>query len=116
MMVLFTGLVFSQDIPKVSSGSITRFGKFQSKFVTARNIDVWLPDGYSETKKYAVLYMHDGQMLFDSTTTWNHRSWDVDDVSAKLMKEGKVHEFIVVGIWNGDKSRHADYFSLLPNQ
>ena len=77
-------------------------------------MEVWLPEGYSTNKKYAVLYMHDGQMLYDANTSWNKQSWDVDDVATKLMHEGKVKDFIVVGIWNGGKTRHSDYFPQKP--
>ena len=61
------------QLPHVSSGTIERHENFPSKYIQPRNVDVWLPEGYSKSKKYAVLYMHDGQMLFDSTTTWNHQ-------------------------------------------
>ncbi|MBO0949294.1 alpha/beta hydrolase [Fibrella forsythiae] len=98
------------QLPIVASGTLVRHANFPSKFVEARNIDVWLPAGYSVNKKYAVLYMHDGQMLFDSATTWNHQSWDVDDVATKLMAAHQVQDFIVVGIWNAGQHRHADYF------
>ncbi|NTW25975.1 MAG: hypothetical protein HGA37_14855, partial [Lentimicrobium sp.] len=64
---------------QTASGSIKRFRNLQSMYVDARNIDVWLPDGYTEHKKYAVLYMHDGQMLFDSTINWNKQEWGVDE-------------------------------------
>ena len=60
--------------------------------------------------------MHDGQMLFDSTTTWNHTAWEVDDVVTKLLNENKIKDVIVVGIWNGGKTRHADYFPQKPYQ
>jgi predicted alpha/beta superfamily hydrolase len=99
---------------KASSGKIDKYENFQSKYVTERNVEVWLPDGYSPKNKYAVVYMHDGQMLFDASTSWNQQSWDVDDVAAKLIQEGKVQNFIVVGIWNGGKTRHADYFPQKP--
>jgi len=99
---------------KPCSGTIDLYENFESKLISPRNVEVWLPDGYSPKKKYAVLYMHDGQMLFDAATTWNHQSWDVDDVATKLMQEGKVQDFIVVGIWNGGKTRHADYFPQKP--
>jgi len=99
---------------KCSSGSIDLYENFPSKLITERNVEVWLPEGYNPKKKYAVLYMHDGQMLFDATTAWNHQSWDADDVAAKLMQEGKVQNFIIVGIWNGGKTRHADYFPQKP--
>jgi predicted alpha/beta superfamily hydrolase len=99
---------------KPCCGKIDLFENFPSKYITSRNIEIWLPEGYNPKKKYAVLYMHDGQMLFDASTSWNHQSWDVDDVATKLMKEAKVQNFIVVGIWNGGKTRHVDYFPQKP--
>lgn len=107
-------LTSAQEIPQVVSGRIERVANFQSKYVTPRNIDIWLPEGYSSTEKYDVLYMHDGQMLFDPTKSWNQQAWDVDDVASKLMAEGKVRKFIVVGIWNGGLTRHPDYFPQKP--
>jgi len=104
----------AQGIPKVIKGTIERIEKMPSKYVDARNVDVWLPEGYNAKKRYAVLYMHDGQMLFDSSITWNKKSWDIDKTVSRLLDEGKLQEFIVVGIWNGDKSRHADYFPQKP--
>ncbi len=101
-------------LPKVTSGSIERLENFPSKFVDARNVDVWLPDGYKENvgsaKRYQVLYMHDGQMLFDPTTTWNKQAWHVDVTVAQLIKEGKIPDTIVVGIWNNGKYRHTEYY------
>jgi predicted alpha/beta superfamily hydrolase len=107
-------MIQAQPLPKVQKGTIERIEKMASKFVDARNVDVWLPEGYTTKKKYAVMYMHDGQMLFDSTKTWNKKSWDVDKIVSKLLAEGKLEDVIVVGIWNGDKSRHADYFPQKP--
>ena len=54
---------------EVSSGKVERLALFPSKYIAARNIDIWLPEGYNSNEKYAVLYMHDGQMLFDAKTT-----------------------------------------------
>lgn len=98
----------AQEI-QVSSGKVQRFDSFKSEFIDARNIDVWVPDDYSIDDKYAVLYMNDGQMLFDSTKTWNKQSWEVDEVASKLMAESLTKKFIVVGIWNNEKKRHAEY-------
>ena len=111
---LFGFLAQGQTTPQVVSGKIERITQFPSKYVTARNVDVWLPEGYSPSKKYAVLYMHDGQMLYDATTTWNKTAWEVDDVLSTLEKTGRIKETIVVGVWNGDKTRHADYFPQKP--
>jgi predicted alpha/beta superfamily hydrolase len=73
-----------------------------------------LPEGYSPKKKYAVLYMHDGQMLYDSTVAWNKQEWGVDETVTRLINEKKIRECIVVGIWNGGKYRHTDYFPQKP--
>ena len=104
----FGGSVFAQV--NVSSGTVKRLEKFASKYVDARNVDVWLPDGYSPKKKYAVLYMHDGAMLYDATTTWNKQEWSVDETLGKLIKEGKVKDVIVVGVWNNGEFRHSEYY------
>lgn len=94
----------------VSSGRVQRFADFPSEFVAARNVDVWLPADYSPEKKYAVLYMHDGQMLFDSTTTWNHQEWGVDEKITALLAANNIQPCIVVGVWNGGAKRHQEYF------
>jgi enterochelin esterase-like enzyme len=111
---LLSSLWVVAQMPKPASGTIVRHEKFASRHVSARNVDVWLPEGYSPQKKYSVLYMHDGQMLFDSTVTWNKQEWQVDEVMGRLIREGKVRDCIVVGIWNGGTSRHADYFPQKP--
>lgn len=120
LMLLISGLMLSAQIgaqtslPKVVSGKIERIENFQSKYVTARNVDIWLPEGYTDTAKYAVLYMHDGQMLFDAGQTWNKQAWDIDDVATGLFKANKIKDFIVVGVWNAGQTRHQDYFPQQP--
>lgn len=106
--------LFAQTLPKVSSGSLERIENLSSKYITSRNIDIWLPENYSDSKKYAVLYMHDGQMLYDAETTWNKQAWEVDEVLGKLIKESKIQDVIIVGIWNGGITRHIDYFLQKP--
>ncbi len=114
LAVLFPFNSFSQTLPKVSSGTIKRFENFQSAFVDARTVDVWMPDGYSSKRKYAVLYMHDGQMLFDSSTTWNHQEWGVNETLSKLLQEKKIKNCIVVAVWNNGQKRHPEYFPQKP--
>jgi predicted alpha/beta superfamily hydrolase len=115
-IVLFVFQSFAvAQIPSVSVGKVIRHAHFNSSYVTSRHVDIWLPDGYDTgNEKYPVLYMHDGQMLFDSTNTWNHQEWKMDETAGRLIKEGKVRPFIIVGIWNGGETRHADYFPQKP--
>lgn len=111
-LLMLSTPVIAADVtpmPKPAVGRIERLTDFASKYVSARNVDIWLPPGYSEQQKYAVLYMQDGQMLFDANTTWNKQEWRADETAAKLMAEGKVQPFIIVGVHNS-KTRHSDYF------
>jgi hypothetical protein len=100
--------------PAVSSGRVERLDLFPSVYVTPRTVDVWLPEGYPAGGPYAVVYFHDGQMLFDSTDTWNHQEWGVDETFSRLQKSGKLLPCIVVGIWNGGKRRGYEYFPQRP--
>jgi enterochelin esterase-like enzyme len=109
LLTIFTTTTMAQ-LPAVVAGKIERQESFPSQYISTRNVDVWLPEGYTPSKKYNVLYMHDGQMLFDPNSSWNKQSWNVDDVISGLLKEQKINDLILVGIWNGGASRHADYF------
>jgi enterochelin esterase-like enzyme len=104
----------ASDLPQVSAGHIDRIGNFQSRYVPARNVDVWLPPGYPAAGKYAALYMHDGQMLFDAAQTWNHQEWRADEAASALIGSGEVPPFIIVGIWHDSAARHSEYFPQKP--
>ena len=89
---------------------IKKFPDFKSKYVDPRNVDIWLPPSYetSPNKKYPVLYMHDGQSLFEPGRSLSGEEWEVDEMMTKLIKENKIQEAIVVGIWNTPK-RFREY-------
>ena len=88
----------------VSSGTIVDLGIIKSKYADPRRVVVWLPDGYSKrAPKYSVLYMHDGQNLFDKATAGYGMEWEIDEHLSKLIAEKKVRPTIVVGIWNTPK-------------
>lgn len=96
-------------IPTVTLGTLERFPQFKSQFVPARDVVVWLPEGFQTGDSCDVLYMHDGNMLFDATTTWNRQEWCVDEVMDRLIKANKIRPCIVVGIYNTD-DRLTEYF------
>ena len=88
----------------VSAGTIVDLGILKSKYADPRRVVVWLPPGYSPRgPKHAVLYMHDGQNLFDNETAGYGHEWEVDEHLAKLIADKKVRPTIVVGIWNTPK-------------
>ena len=117
-LIAFSCMCFSQENIKISdlqnnndfAGQIKRIENFPSKYVASRTVDIWLPINYSETKKYQVLYMHDGQMLFDAKTTWNKQEWGVDEKMDSLAQKKAIKEVIVVAVWNIPTIRHLNYF------
>ena len=94
----------------VRHGRLERLPPLASRHVEARPVDVWLPPGYDGRRPHAVLYMHDGQMLFDPSTTWNKQAWELDRMAAPLLARGALPGFIVVAPWNNGKLRFAEYF------
>jgi predicted alpha/beta superfamily hydrolase len=87
------------------TGRLERHASVPSAYVTSRNVDVWLPASYGTDpqKRYPVVYMHDGQNLFDPSTSYGNVDWAVDEVMTRLIEQGAVREAIVVGVWNSPK-------------
>jgi predicted alpha/beta superfamily hydrolase len=72
-----------------------------------REVRMYLPPGYANSgKRYPVLYMHDGQNLFDAATSYAGE-WKVDETLDELAKAGPL-ELIVVGIDNGGEKRMTE--------
>ena len=75
-----------------------------------RSRKIWLylpPDYYTSTKNYPVLYMQDGQNLFDNATSFSGE-WHVDETLNQLFSQGN-YGAIVVGIENGGALRLNEY-------
>lgn len=90
-------------------GRIDQYRNFPSRYADPRDVSVWLPSDYDpKGKPYAVLYMHDGQNLFDPATGYGHKEWGMDEAATRLMGEGAMRRTIIVGIWNTPK-RLAEY-------
>lgn len=82
-------------------GHLERHEHVASAWVAERNVDVWLPPGFKERSvRYPVLYMHDGQNLFDPSLSYSGVDWGLDErLDAMMAREGMTG-VIVVGIWN----------------
>ena len=65
-----------------------------------RDVIVWLPPGYDArpTRRYPVLYMHDGRQVFDPTTSTWGKDWQVDEHAQNMILTGELEPFIVVAI------------------
>jgi enterochelin esterase-like enzyme len=78
----------------------------ESEFLgPTRHVEVWLPPGYDENAeaRYPVLYMSDGQNLFDPRIANTGVDWGVDESIARLMETGVIPPVIVVGAWSTDE-------------
>ncbi|OGT93588.1 MAG: hypothetical protein A2083_09470 [Gemmatimonadetes bacterium GWC2_71_9] len=67
-----------------------------------RHVEIWLPPGYdvAPTTRYPVLYMHDGQNLFDPRIANTGVDWGVDERVVRLVQRGVIPPVIVVGVWS----------------
>jgi predicted alpha/beta superfamily hydrolase len=87
-------------------------------FAGPHTLRVWLPPGYSDpanaARTYPVLYMLDGQNLFDVCTSAFGHEWQIDETLTRLIDDGRVQPLIVVGIDNAGKQR-ADEFLPSPD-
>jgi enterochelin esterase-like enzyme len=91
-----------------------RLHEFRSRFFrNTRFLRVWLPPGYDNTenslKRYPVLYLNDGQNLFEPSTSFAGVEWQVDETAERLIREGLVPPMIIVGIDNAGKERIREY-------
>lgn len=92
-------------------GKVTIVDKFASpQLHNSRTLRIFLPASYSENsaKRYPVLYMHDGQNLFDAKTAAYGVAWGVGKTINQLVATGVMDEIIVVGIDN-TPDRIAEY-------
>ncbi len=91
-----------------------RLHEFRSRiFRNTRFLRVWLPSGYDDPAnaglRYPVLYLNDGQNLFEPATSFTGVEWQVDETADRLIREGIVPPMIIVGIDNSGKDRLREY-------
>jgi len=78
---------------------------FPAERVSPRRVDVWLPPAYdAETdRRFPVMYMHDGQNLFDPDHSYIGEHWGIAETMIRLIEEDDVPETIIVGVWNSER-------------
>ena len=101
-------------VQQLENGSLKRIDSFPSKYITPRGVDIWLPNDYTDTKKYAVLYMQDGQRMFTGEADRNGGEMMADENATALMNENKIKDVIIVGIHSIGRIRHSNYFPQKP--
>jgi len=111
-LVLLPSAVAGQD-----AGRDLRLVSFTSRtFGNTRTLRILLPSGYeapeNRGRRYPVLYLNDGQNLFDAaTSTFTGREWCVDETVRALTAAGRIPPIVVVGIDHGGRrERFREYF------
>jgi predicted alpha/beta superfamily hydrolase len=94
------------------TGNINRHRGFPSKILgNRRDVLVYLPRGYRRLSRrhYPVLYLHDGQNVFDAATSFSGVEWGVDESAERLIKENLIEPLIVVAVANTGEQRIDEY-------
>src|SRR6266571_193573 len=108
-LVFLASSITSSQTPRCTATGDLEVVPFESKvFPAPRNLRILLPVGYrlpeNRNRHYPVLYLNDGQNLFDvCTSLFNPEEWRVDETVIDLIAHGMLESLIVVGIDNGGK-------------
>ncbi|PYJ11739.1 MAG: esterase [Verrucomicrobia bacterium] len=94
------------------TGNIQSHSAFPSKILgNRRDVLVYLPKGYrrSPTRRYPVLYLHDGQNVFDAATAFGGVEWGVDETAQRLITAKLIEPIIIVAVANTGEDRIHEY-------
>src|SRR5438067_238243 len=94
------------------TGNIHRHSHFESRILrTRRDILVYLPRGYRRQRRlrYPVLYLHDGQNVFDAVTSFGGVEWGVDETAQRLIRKQLIEPLIIVAVANVGEDRIHEY-------
>lgn len=104
-------LPVASDKPHTLTGDFRTYEKFHSSFLEwDHTLIVFRPPGYEAdaARRYPVLYLHDGQNIFDQATSVGEE-WRVDETALGLITAGQIAPLIIVGIYNTGEYRIDEY-------
>jgi predicted alpha/beta superfamily hydrolase len=94
------------------TGNIKRHRAFHSRVLgNRRDVLVYLPPGYQRfsPRRYPVLYLHDGQNVFDAATSFAGVEWGVDETAQRLIRRKLIEPLIIVAVANIGEERIHEY-------
>lgn len=101
----------------ISQDTLLYLKSFKSNFVDARNVEVWLPKGYPQKDiAYKVLYMHDGQNVFNDASATYGTAWNIGHKMDSLITAGAIKPAIVVASWSHPEKRFNEYMPAQPGE
>jgi predicted alpha/beta superfamily hydrolase len=105
--------IFQASASDAEHGTLEQAAPFHSALLgNTRQLVVYLPPGYhdDESRRYPVLYMQDGQNLFDGRTSFvPGQHWHLNETADNLIREGAVEPLIIVGVYHAGARRIEEY-------
>lgn len=100
----------AQAQPSDASGRFIEYEEVAAASLPNQRLTIWLPPGYDEgSRRYPVLYMHDGHNLFDPTKSNFNKVWAADKAMLAVVGDATVEPHIIVGIWAPGADRYRQY-------
>jgi len=110
LLALFL-LTLTSTVHAADTGRFVEIAAVPSKTIAPPHVTIWLPPGYgTRAARYSVVYMHDGQNLFDPKRSNFNKVWAADKSALRLIAAGRVKPFIIVGIDQPGAARYRQYF------
>ena len=112
---VYSVINWSDQAPLGVTGHLDRIDNvYSSQLSNTRSLFVWLPPSYvaHPELRYPVIYMQDGQNVFDPATSTMGVDWGIDETMTRLIAQGKVREAIVVGVTSVNRDNEYDYSRL----
>jgi predicted alpha/beta superfamily hydrolase len=108
-----SSLIQASEAAAAGPGQLRKFERYSSRYLPGeRDVIVYVPGIYERRPDlyFPVLYMQDGQNLFDPATSFiNGMYWRVGETADRLIAEGAIQPLIIVGIYNTGKRRLREY-------
>ena len=110
LLALFAALLAAPALARADAGRFLEYEHVAATGLPEQRLTIWLPPGYDKgSKRYPVLYMHDGHNLFDPAKSNFNKVWAADKAMLAAIKTGRVAPHIIVGVWAPGKDRYRQY-------
>lgn len=110
LLALIAALLAAPALARPDAGRFLEYEHVAAAGLPEQRLTIWLPPGYDKgSKRYPVLYMHDGHNLFDPAKSNFNKVWAADKAMLAAVKSGKVVPHIIVGVWAPGKDRYRQY-------
>ncbi len=111
LLALLAALVVAALPARADPGRFVEIAAVPTANIVPPHVVVWLPPGYDgSTRRYGVVYMHDGQNLFFPALSGFNKVWAPDKSALRLIAARKTGPFIIVGIDHPGEARYRQYF------